>query len=262
MASLHKDPRGKSPYWYCAYMSHDGGRHFRSTKTQDKRQAAQICSTWAKASGLGRKLSTAKARQVIAQGVADMLMASGQTLPSATIRNWCERWLEGKSVEAEPRTHERYQTSINRFLKSIGRKADEDLDALTVADVVKFRDEVATRLSPGSTNMDLKVLRACLYAAERQELVQRNVAAKVETLSQRGQAKRRAFTLDEVRKLLRQCDQAGGEWRGLVLTGLYSGQRLGDVARLTWSQVDLNQGRISFVTSKTAKRLEIALEPV
>ena len=220
MASLHKDPRGKSPFWYCAFISKEGGRHFRSTKTKDKRQAVQICNTWAKAAALGGKLSPDKARQVIAQGVADMLMASGQTLPSATIRDWCKRWLESKSVEAEPRTHERYETSIKRFLLFLGRRADEDLDTLKVSDVLGFRDEVAKRLSTTSTNMDLKILRACLHAAQRQELLEKNVAAKVEILKQRGEAKRRVFTLEEVRKVLNQCDEAGGEWRGLVLMGL------------------------------------------
>jgi integrase len=241
------------------FLLQEGSRHFRSTKTKDKRQAAQICNTWAKAAALGGKLSPDKARQVIAQGVADLLMVSGQSLPSATIRDWCKRWLESKSVEAEPRTHERYETSVSRFLAFLGPKADQDLESLSVSDVLAFRDGVAKRLSAGSTNMDLKVLRACLYAAQRQDLVEKNVAAKVEALKQRGEAKRRAFTLDEVRKVLRQCDAAAGEWRGLVLVGLYTGQRLGDVASMTWSQVDLINGRISFFTSKTGKRLEMAL---
>ncbi len=255
MASLHKDPRGKSPYWYCAYQTSDGARHFRSTKTADKRQARQVCDTWAKASALGAKLSPDKARQVIAQGVADILMASGQTLPSATIRDWCKRWLETMTLEAEPRTHERYETSLRRFLEFLGSKAGEDLDALKVNDVLRFRDYVAKRLSANSTNMDLKVLRACLYAAQRQDLVEKNVATKVDTLKQRGENKRRGFTLAEVGRVLKRCDEAGGEWRGLVLTGLYTGQRLGDVAGLTWQQVDLSKGCVSFVTSKTGKRL-------
>jgi len=221
----------------------------------DKRQARQICDTWAKAAALGTKLSPDKARQVIAQGVADVLMASGQTLPSATIRNWCKRWLETKALEAEPRTHERYETSLRRFLEVLGSKADEDLNALNVDDVLRFRDFVAQRLSATSTNMDLKVLRACLHTAQKQDLVEKNVATKVDILKQRGENKRRGFTLAEVGKVLARCDEAGGEWRGLVLTGLYTGQRLGDVAGLTWQQVDLGKRRISFVTSKTAKRL-------
>jgi hypothetical protein len=102
-----------------------------------------------------------------------MLMASGQRLPSASIRDWCKRWLASSSLEAEPRTHERYETSIKRFLLFLGQRADEDLDTLKVSDVLGFRDEVAKRLSTTSTNMDLKILRACLHAAQRQELLHR-----------------------------------------------------------------------------------------
>ena len=259
MSSLHKDKRGKSPYWYCAYQTADGVRHFRSTKTKDKSQAAQICSAWSKAAKMGAKLTPEKARQVIAQGVADVLMASGQTLPSAKISDWCKRWLDSKQLEAEPRTHERYETCIRRFLEFIGSKADQELEALTVNDVLKFRDSVAKKLSATSTNMDLKVLRACLSAAQRQDLLQHNVASKVDTIKQRGENKRRGFTTDEIGKVLKQCDKAGGEWRGLILTGLYTGQRLGDVAGLTWQQVDLTKKTVSFVTNKTSKRLAFSL---
>ena len=259
MASLHRDSQGRSPYWYCAYQTTDGARHFRSTKTTDKRQARQICDTWAKASALGSKLTTDTARKVITQGVADILMASGQTLPSAKIRDWCKRWLESKLLEAEPRTHERYETSLRRFIEFLGDKADEDLAALKSSDVLRFRDFVASRLSPTSTNMDLKVLRSCLFSAQKQDLVDKNVAKNVDTLKQRGKSKKRGFTLAEVGKLLKRCDEAGGEWCGLVLTGLYTGQRLGDVAGLTWQQVDLSKGCVSFFTNKTDKRLSFYL---
>ena len=43
------------------------------------------------------------------------------------------------------------------------------------------------------------------------------------------------------------------------LVGLYTGQRLGDCARLTWQQVDLVNRTISFVTQKTGKALSIGL---
>ncbi len=257
MASLHKQP-GK-PNWFCAFTTHDAEgnlrRHFKSTGTADKKQATQICRTWANSSLYGEKLNADKAREIIAAGVADVLAASGESLPSATIREWCKRWLEFKKVEAEPRTHERYEVSLRRFLAFLGPKADKDLNTLRTDDVVRFRDDVATKLSTTSTNMDLKVLRSCLLAAVKQDLLTRNVASKVDTLKARGENKRRGFTIDEVQRILTRCDAAGGEWRGLVLTAVYSGQRLGDVATLTWNQVDLEKGEISFVTQKTGKRL-------
>jgi len=162
-------------------------------------------------------------------------------------------------VEAAPRTHERYEVSIRRFLQFLGTKADKDLTALRPDDLVRFRDNTARSRSTASTNMDLKVIRACLYAAQKQELLDSNVAAKVSVLKERGASKRRAFTLAEVKTILEQCDQAGAEWRGLVLTAVYTGQRLGDIARLTWQQVDLEKNAISFVTQKTGKRLSLSL---
>ena len=166
MASLHRQ-LGK-PNWFCAYTV-DGVRRFRSTKTSDKKQAWQVCNTWAKASALGGKLTPEGARSVIAAGVADVLMATGQTLPSATIRDWCKRWLEFKEVENEQRTHERYEVSIRRFLSFLGSKADADLTTLKTDDFIRFRDETAKSLSTTSCNMDLKVLRACLGSAVRQD---------------------------------------------------------------------------------------------
>lgn len=256
MASLHRQP-GK-PNWFCAYTV-DGARRFRSTKTTDKKQAWQVCNSWAKASALGGKLTPEGARSVIAAGVADVLMATGQTLPSATIRDWCKRWLEFKEVENEQRTHERYEVSIRRFLSFLGSKADADLTSLKADDLIRFRDHTAKTLSTTSCNMDLKVLRACLGSAVRQDLIEKNVAKNVATLKQRGEQKRRAFTLAEIQKVLSVCDERGGEWRGLVLTAVYTGQRLGDVARLTWQQVDLEKRQVSFVTEKTGKRLSLSI---
>ena len=256
MASLHRQT-GK-PNWFCAYTV-EGVRRFRSTKTSDKKQAWQICNTWAKASAMGGKLTPEGARNVIAAGVADVLMATGQTLPSASIRDWCKRWLEFKEVESEPRTHERYTMSIRRFLNFLGSRADCDLTALTTDEVIRYRDQTAKTLSTSSCNVEIKILRACLSTAVRQDLIEKNVAKNVPALKDRGKNKRRAFTLEEIQRVLAVCDERGGEWRGLVLTAAYTGQRLGDIARLTWQQVDTAKRQISFVTEKTGKRLCLSM---
>src|SRR4029077_8537469 len=49
------------------------------------------------------------------------------------------------------------------------------------------------------------------------------------------------------------------EWRGLVLFGLYLGQRLGGLAKLTWRAVDLDSGEIAFTTRKTGRRIVLPL---
>jgi integrase len=82
----------------------------------------------------------------------------------------------------------------------------------------------------------------------------------VDNLKSSAESKRRAFTLDEVRRILRACGD-DNEWRGLVLCGLYLGQRLGDLQRLTWRAVDLERDEISFTAKKTGRRILLPLVP-
>jgi integrase len=52
---------------------------------------------------------------------------------------------------------------------------------------------------------------------------------------------------------------ADAEWKSLILFGLYTGQRLADLATLTWDHVDLSRNEIRLKTRKTAKRLTIPI---
>jgi integrase len=83
-----------------------------------------------------------------------------------------------------------------------------------------------------------------------------NPAARVKLLKLRDKSARRAFTLSEIKRILKACDT---EWRGLVLFGLYLGQRLGDLARLTWRAVDFDSGEIAFTARKTGRRVVLPL---
>lgn len=259
MASLHKQA-GK-PNWFCAFITPDGQRHFKSTGTPDKKQAAEVCRTWAKASLHREKLNADKAREIIAAGVADVLAASGESLPSETIRKWCKRWLAIKEVENEPTSHTRYEQAIRVFLDFIGSAADKNLESLTPNTILEFRDDCSQKVSAGTANTNIRIVRSCLNSAQQQGLLSSNPASRVKFLKERGESKRREMTLAEIRRVLNVCGDT--PWRGLVLIGLYTGQRLGDCARLTWQQVDLVNKTISFVTRKTSKRLSMRLaEPL
>lgn len=265
MASLHRQP-GR-PFWFCAFTvvspeTHTSKRVFRSTKTRDKKQAREICRTWHKAAMLGRKgkLSADAAREVIARGVSDVFAATNidSSMPSATVRFWCQTWLQAKAIEAEESTHTRYARIVLRFLEFIGPKGDRDLTALQAIDITRFRDREAKVLSRGTANLSLKVLRICLGEAVRQGLLTKNPAVSVPVLKQRGEAKRRAFTVSEIKRILKACGD-DREWRGLVLFGVYLGQRLGDLAKLTWRAVNIEQDEIAFTTRKTGRRSVLPL---
>jgi integrase len=264
MASVHRQP-GR-PYWFCAFSiwnpeTHTSRRVFRSTKASDKRQALEICRAWHKAALKARngKLSADAAREVIAQGVSDVFTAANiESLPNASIKSWCETWLEAKSIEAEPSTHIRYKTIVERFVEFLGAKSKRDLATLQASDIARFRDHEAKERSRATTSFSVKVLRVCLGEAVRQSLLTINPGARVKLLKLRDKSARRAFTLSEIKRILKACGD-DAEWRGLILFGLYLGQRLGDLARLTWRAVNLESGEIAFTARKTGRRIVLPL---
>jgi integrase len=259
MPSIHKQP-GR-PHWFCAFTTPDGRRHFKSTGTRDKRAAQDICRTWAQASLHGDDLTPDKARELIARGVETVLLASGQALATSTIRDWCKRWLAAKEVENEPTTHDRYELAVRSLLDFLDAKADRKLESLTASTILAWRDHCAGKLSVPTVNTHLRIVRTCLSAARKHELMNGSPANRVASLKERGESKRREMTIEEIQRVLKQCGNS--PWRGLVLTGVYSGQRLGDCARLTWAQIDLTAKTVSFVTEKTGKRLSMSLaEPL
>jgi len=265
MPSIHRQP-GR-PYWFCAFSiwnpeTRSSRRVFRSTKTSDKKQALEICRAWQKAAIKARngRLSVDAAREVIAQGVSDVFTAANvESLPSASVKSWCDTWAEAKAIETEESTHARYKRVIERFIGFLGEsKSKRDLSTLQASDVVRFRDREAKELSRSTANLSVKVLRICLGEAVRQGLLTVNPGVRVKLLKSTAESKRRAFTLNEIKRILKACSD-DTEWRGLVLFGLYLGQRLGDLAKLTWRAVDLESGEIAFTTRKTGRRIVLPL---
>src|SRR5215471_14708909 len=265
MPSIHR--QSGRPFWFCAFSIFDpqtnrSRRVFRSTKTGDRKQALEICRAWHKAALKARngKLSVDAAREVIAQGVSDVFTAANvESLPSASVKSWCETWTEAKAIETEESTHARYKRVIERFTSFLGEaKSKRDLSTLQASDIGRFRDREAKELSRSTSNLSVKVLRVCLGEAVRQGLLTHNQAVRVKFLKSTAESKRRAFTLDEIKRILKACGD-DTEWRGLVLFGLYLGQRLGDLAKLTWRVVDLNSGEIAFTSHKTGRRIVLPL---
>jgi len=226
------------------------------------KQALETCRAWHKAALKARKgkLSVDAAREVIAQGVSDIFTtANVESLPSASIKSWCETWTEAKAIETEESTHARYNRVIERFTDFLGEaKNKRDLSTLQASDIARFRDREAKELSRSNANLSVKVLRICLGEAVRQGLLAVNPAVRVKLLKSTAESKRRAFTLDEIKRVLKACGD-DTEWRGLVLFGLYLGQRLGDLAKLTWRAVNLDSGEIAFTTRKTGRRIVLPL---
>jgi integrase len=92
--------------------------------------------------------------------------------------------------------------------------------------------------------------------ARRDALIAENPAEFVERVKKKGGYERRPFTQEEISSVLAQADE---EWRSMILFGLYTGQRLSDIAGFTWDQVNLEKAELRFETAKTGRRMIIPI---
>src|SRR5262249_12713542 len=147
-------------------------RVFRSTRTRNEEQAREICRAWHKAAIKAETgtLSIDAAREIIAQGVSDVFMrANAASMPRASIKSWCEMWLQAKEIEVEQSTCVSYEIAVRRFIDFLGdAQSNRDIATLHSTDVARFRNHEATRLSRGTVNLRLTVLRICFGDAKRQ----------------------------------------------------------------------------------------------
>jgi integrase len=255
MASLRKKDR--SPFYFACFTLPDGTRTQRSTGTSDKFKARRIATEFedaARAASSGRFIES-RARMAIADIYA---IANPDRLANTTAVDFLSTWLQRKELEAGDKTHAKYSSVVAQFNEHLGSKAKRDISNIRASDISAFRDALAKRVAIGSVNVALKIVRSAFAQARRDGLVDVNEAERVTALKRKDRFERRPFTLDELKRILAV---ASDEWRGMVMLGIYTGARLGDIASLTWNNVDLTQQEIRFVTDKTGRRQILPIAP-
>jgi len=242
--------KSRSRYWFGCFTLPDGRRTQRSTKTTNRREALRIASEWEEAAR--RRLTEAQARRVLSD-IHEVI--HGAPLESPTVSAYVDQWLARKRGETTWVTAKFYEHTANEFREWLGDKATQPIHYVTPSLVAAWRDKTAAKSTPRTANNKLKVIRNLFQTAWRDGFVSENPAAKVQTLKA-IEGNRRPFTLDELKILL---DVASQEWRGMILAALYTGQRLKDIASLTWANVDLERDEFRFATSKTGRRQVIPI---
>ena len=252
MASVHKVRN--SPYWFGAFYLPDGRRAFRSTKQRNRSKALEVTLAWSNASHLAReqRLTEVQARRVIADIHA---IATRETMTQYTAKAFIDAWLEAKLPSIAERSIPAYEKATSEFIENLGARAKHPVEAIGVKDVLAFRAWMSKRVSAGTVNQKMLILRGCWSWGSRLSLVTDNPWKAVEMVSGERQ-ERRAFTLPELRELMIVCDS---EWRTMIMLGLYTGQRLNDLAGLTWRQVDMDKREVTLLTQKTKRRQIIPL---
>jgi integrase len=150
-----------------------------------------------------------------------------------------------------------YRGSLNKFVQFLGNRFDEPISEITKQDVVAFRSSLIKQVSAKTANHDLKALKMMFKSARRDSVITEDPTEFVEPVRrERASNIKRPFTLAELRSIL---DLASDEWRSMILFGLYTGQRLGDVATLRWNNIDLVRDELRLSTRKTGRTMILPL---
>jgi integrase len=252
MASVWRHPRSK--FFTACFRDGSGKQRRISTKATNWRIAQKLAEEFEKATREKRTL-----RQ--AQRVLDRLQEelSGHKVLRVSLRSYGTEWLEAKEPSVKASSLNFYRKLLSKLLEHLGPKADQPLSEITKSDLVGLRNSLAGRLSPATVNHDLGALKMLFRSARRDGYLADDPAEFVDPVRQSNAERinsRRPFTIPELQALLSVADP---EWCSLIKIGLYTGGRLGDVAALRWTNIDLQRGELRFVARKTGKTAVIPL---
>lgn len=230
------------------FYDRDGKRRNRSTRTEDRKEARKLAESYEEAAK--KKRTALQSRRVIASLHKEI---TGEGLPVSSAKEFFERWLITKTRETKASTMRFYKKEAEKFLTFLGDRGEGDIAEISKEDILAYREEQAKALSSKTVNHGVKFLRMVFRAAREDASISDNPAEFVKVIKPKGERQsRRPFTIPELKAVLEEADE---EWKSMILFGLYSGQRLGDIANLTWANLDLHVGELRLVASKTGKTI-------
>lgn len=285
MASIYKRPGSK--IWQCAFYVPDPqtGRAKQIRKSTDCTSRSKALTAAVtlekderKRAGAGEDLSqriqavlvkageeavretlnAARARAYLAEIVR---ISTGEDLPAFSVKTWLEEWQRRKASVTVGPTAARYKASVKAFVTWMGPRALKPLESVTIADMRDFRDFMQDGGRTARTcNHYVKDVGSAFRSAVREGLITYNPASSLESLPTDDSLDRQPFTRTEVSKLVKAA--ASDDWRGIILTGAFTGLRLADAAKLKWGAVDLAAGVIRLVPSKTKRKKREVVIPM
>ena len=283
MASLRKDPRGFSKYWYACITVPGKGQTQRCTKVvateRNRSEAMTIAERWereakhlgpalhlenrgavleafvsATQKAVAGELTEATAREMLSR----ILEATGQTaIKHESARNFAERWLKAQVVGLAESSRLAYGLAIRLFLEHLGSMADKPLGSVRPEHIETFKTaRIVTGVSAKTVDRDLKIVRAVFKAGIKQghlnfdpsqtiSLVSRKNKTEAQTIS------REVFQPAELDAIL---EAAKGDWKTTIFVARYTGARMGDCVSMRWSNFDLTASVIRYTDKKTGQK--------
>jgi len=137
---------------------------------------------------------------------------------------------------------------------------DTPLAQITAWQIEKWKAEEGKRLNPVTVNRRLTVIKHMFKKAVEWDLLKSDPATSAKRFSVTSE-RTRFLTQDEIKRLLKKCDQqVTSPWLlPLVTLALNTGMRPGELLKRKWENVDLQRGSIPIIQGKTLRRKTVAI---
>ncbi len=168
------------------------------------------------------------------------------TEPRVRLDRFLADWLEGTVKQSvRPKIYDSYAQLVRLYIApTIGRVALEELSAVHVRDLQN--KQLASGLSPRTTQYTRAVLRRALNQAVKWSLVPRNVVPLVDP-PKSTRHEREMLTIAQVHMLLHYAQ--GDRMAAVLVTAIALGLRKGELLALTWQDVDFAKGTVTVHSS-------------
>lgn len=262
----------RSRYWYAQFCvpKADGSWRAitRSTKIEvqprdgssarkARADAQLVADKWEYAAKSGvREKQIRKVMVELAQEVA------GLNVEIPTVKDWFEQQVMAIAKEGlRPATIRNYRDAQKKLFAFLGKKVDWTVDRITTKDMNEFKSWLLDRIGVVTVNKVLELVKRIFADGVRLHVFDENPCDPVKPAklanADKGRKAKRAFTVEELRRVLAVADE---EMRSMTLVALYTGgQRLGDVANLCWDAVDFDRNEIRFRTMKTGREMAVPM---
>jgi integrase len=258
MGFLIKDALGRSPYWIAVFTTSEGRQLRKSTKCRDKRQARIVLQSLEAAELLGAT-SSATEDQIRALMRETIHRVTGCKTTDPTIADHIATWLKAEEETVAQGSLTRYKQVLAAFESFLGARKHARLEALSKDVFLSYRDQLqADGHSPRNINQIFKILRRPFKVAFDEGLINHNPIGAIKRLRSQS-AEKGIFTVEQISQLLAAAPD--DEWRAFIALGFFTGGRLTDLSRLTWSAVDQKSNTISFRQKKTGGDVVIPIHP-
>ncbi len=171
-----------------------------------------------------------------------------------TFKDMAEKYMAEHSIRKASGSRRRDETSLRKMLPVFG---DMLLSQITPAVINKYKQQRLNEgISGASINRELSLAKHAFNIAIREwEWVKDNPFARV-SMEKLPQPRIRYLTHEEFDRLYQACNET---LKPIVLFSLQTGARQDNVLSLTWQQVDLHRGVITFEHTKNGERLVLPM---